>query len=214
MEKFSLQVEKREKAGKGAARSLRREGRTPGILYRAGQASSIHLSAKELAQFINVTAGEQVLVHLEFGDGAKQSIVKDYQLDPMTNQVLHIDFQEISATEEIKINVKLVTIGEPIGVKRDGGMLQHGIREIEIACLPDKITGHIKVDVAPLLVGQSIHVSDLNPGEGIRILTDGHEMIASVIAVREEVAAEAPAETAEPEVLKKGKKPEEAAPKQ
>lgn len=210
MEKFTLQVESRDKSGKGVARSLRREGKTPGVVYRAGQALSIQLNAKELTLFVNKTAGEQVLVHLNIADDTKQAIVKDFQKDPITGQVLHVDFQEIAADEEIRINVHVVTSGEPIGVKRDGGMLQHGLRDIEIACLPDKILGHVTVDVSKLLVGQSIHVSDLNLGEGIRILTDGHELIASVLALKEEAAAETEAAAAEPEVIKKGKKPEEA----
>lgn len=208
MEKFTLEVEKRDKAGKGVARSLRREGKTPGVLYRAGNAESIQLLSKELTLFINKTAGEMVLVHLNIGGDARQAIVKDFQLDPLSEQVLHVDFQEIAADEELKISVHIVTAGEPIGVKRDGGILQHGIREIEIACVADKIVGHVTVDVAKLTIGQSIHVSDLNLGEGVRIITDGHELIASVLAPKEEVAAEATA-AAEPEVIKKGKKPEE-----
>ncbi len=213
MEKFTLQVESRDTSGKGAARSMRRMGKTPGVVYRAGQATSIQLTAKEFTQFINKTSGEQVLVYLNFANETRQALVKDYQKDPLTSQVLHVDFQEIAADEELRINVKINTAGEPIGVKRDGGMLQHGLREIEIACLPEKIIGHVTVDVSKLLVGQSIHVSDLNLGEGIRVLTDGHDLIALVIAVREEVVAAAepaaPA-VAEPEVVKKGKKPEEA----
>ncbi|KAF0181056.1 MAG: large subunit ribosomal protein L25 [Nitrospirae bacterium] len=212
MEKFTLQVESRENAGKGVARSLRRQGKTPGVLYRAGKAASIQLTAKELAQFINKTAGEMVLVHLNFAEDTKQAIVKDFQLDPITSQVLHVDFQEIAADEELRINVHVNTAGEPIGVKRDGGMLQHGLRDIEISCLPDKIIGHVTVDVSKMLVGQSIHVSDLNLGEGIKVLTDDHELIAAVIAVKETVVAAEPvvAAVAEPEVVKKGKKTEES----
>lgn len=210
MEKFTLVVEKRDTAGKGAARSLRREGKTPGVLYRAGKAESIQLTSKELTIFINKTAGEMVLVHLDFGSETRQAIVKDFQLDPVTDQVLHVDFQEIGADEELKIEVHVVTAGEPIGVKRDGGILQHGIRSIEIACRADKIMGHVTIDVSKLTVGQSIHVSDLNLGEGVRIITDGHELIASVLAPKEEVAAATDATAvAEPEVIKKGKKPEE-----
>lgn len=209
MEKFVLDVEKRDKAGKGVARSLRRGGKTPGVLYRAGKAESIQLPSKELTLFINKTAGEMVLVHLSFGTETRQAIVKDFQMEPVTDQVLHVDFQEIAADEELKISVHIVTAGEPIGVKRDGGILQHGIREIEIACLADKIVGHVTVDVSKLTVGQSIHVSDLNLGEGIRIITDGHELIASVLAPKAEAVTEETAEVAEPEVIKKGKKPEE-----
>jgi len=209
MEKFVLDVEKRDKAGKGVARSLRRGGKTPGVLYRAGKAESIQMPSKELTLFINKTAGEMVLVHLNFGAETRQAIVKDFQMEPVTDQVLHVDFQEIAVGEELKISVHVVTAGEPIGVKRDGGILQHGIREIEIACLADKIVGHVTVDVSKLTIGQSVHVSDLNLGEGIRIITDGHELIASVLAPKAEAVTEETPEVAEPEVIKKGKKPEE-----
>ena len=214
MERFSLNVTKREATGKGGARSLRRSGYTPAIVYRGGASLPVQIAAKELSQFINKTAGEQVLVNLDLPEGSKQAIVKDYQVDPLLGELLHVDFQEISATEEIEIAVHIVTTGEAIGVKRDKGILQYGIREIEIECLPDKIPGHITVDVSNLLIGQTIHVSDLKLQEGIRVITEPGKMIVTVTAIKEEVvvAPEAVAvEAVEPEVIKKGKKPEEAA---
>ncbi|WP_333655402.1 50S ribosomal protein L25 [Dissulfurispira sp.] len=211
MEKVTLGVEKREKSGKGGARSLRRSGVIPAILYKGGNSLPVQLSRKELSRFISKTAGERVIVNLQFPDDTKQAIVKDYQVDPVMGNLLHVDFQEISATEAIRVMVHVVIKGEAIGVKRDKGILQHGLREIEIECLPDKIPGHVDVDVTNMGLGQSIHVSDLKLGEGIKVLTDPDEVLATVIAVKEEVAAPAavPAETVEPEVIKKGKKEEE-----
>jgi large subunit ribosomal protein L25 len=211
MERVTLGVEKREKSGKGGARSLRRSGVIPAILYKGGNSLPVQLSGKELSQFISKTAGGQVIVNLKFPDDTKQAIVKDYQVDPVMGNLLHVDFQEISATEAIRVMVHVVIKGEAIGVKRDKGILQHGLREIEIECLPDKIPGHVDVDVTNMGLGQSIHVSDLKLGEGIKVLTDPDEVLATVIAVKEEVAAPAavPAETVEPEVIKKGKKEEE-----
>ncbi len=212
MEKFSLNVVKRDARGKGGARELRRSGLIPGIVYRGGDSVAVQIATKELSQFISKTAGEQVLVNLDFQDGSKMAIVKDYQKDPIMGDLLHVDFQEISATEEIEISVHIVTTGESIGVKRDKGILQFGIREIEIECLPDKIPGHVTVDVSNLLIGQTIHVSDLKLGEGIRVITDPGELIVAVTTIKEEVVAapEAVAEIAEPEVIKKGKKEEGA----
>lgn len=212
MEKFSLNVAKREPRGKGGARGLRRSGLIPGIVYRGGDSVAVQIATKELSQFINKTAGEQVLVNLDFQDGSKMAIVKDYQKDPIMGDLLHVDFQEISATEKIEISVHILTTGESIGVKRDKGILQFGIREIEIQCLPDQIPGHIKVDVSNLGIGQSIHVSDLKLGEGIKVITDPGELIVAVTTIKEEVVAapEAAAEVAEPEVIKKGKKEEGA----
>ncbi len=216
MERFSLNIAKREATGKGGARSLRRSGFTPAIVYGGGTSLPVQIAAKELSQFINKTAGEQVLVNLELPEGQRQAIVKDYQVDPILGDLLHVDFQEISATEEIEIAVHIVTTGEAIGVKRDKGILQYGIREIEIECLPDKIPGHVTVDVSNLLIGQAIHVSDLNLGEGIRVITEPGKMIVTVTAIKEEVVV-APevvtVEAVEPEVIKKGKKTEETADK-
>jgi|WetSurMetagenome_2_1015567.scaffolds.fasta_scaffold00205_17 large subunit ribosomal protein L25 len=232
MEKLNLNVEKRDTRGKGAARELRRRGFTPAVIYRAGESLPVQIAARELSRFINKTSGEQVLVTLDLADGSRQAILKEYQKDPLSCELLHVDFQEILATEEIEISVHIVTTGECIGVKRDKGMLQYGIREIDIKCLPDKIPGHIIVDVTELTLGKTIYVKDLTLGEGVKVLTDPGKMIVGVIAVKEEVvvAPEAAAETPEgaaaaaaagtaaasgatpePEVLKKGKKAEEAA---
>ena len=211
MEKITLNVEKRGRLGKGGARSLRDSGGIPAVIYRGGSSVPVQLSGKEIATFISKTAGEQVIVDLRFSDATKQAILKDYQVDPMTGKLLHVDVQEISATEAIRVMVHVVIKGEAIGIKRDNGILQHGIREVEIECLPDKIQGHFDVDVSELGINQSIHVRDLQAGDGIRVLTDPDEVLASVIGVKEEVAApapEAPAEAAEPEVIKKGKKTE------
>lgn len=212
MERITLNAEKREMKGKGAARTLRRGGVIPGVVYRKGDSTPIKLNAKELIKFIHSTAGEQVMVNLQFTGGeSKLALVKDYQLDPVMGELLHTDFYEVSLTEEIKVTVHVTTKGEPIGVKRDGGILQHGVREIEIQCLPDKIPGHITVNVSQLEIGKSIHVSDLNLGEGVKILSDVDEVIASVITpVTEEVVAAPVAEVAEPEIIKKGKKEEAA----
>jgi large subunit ribosomal protein L25 len=217
MERITLNVEKREETGKGAARSLRRQDMIPAILYRAGESLPIKVPKKEITQFINTTSGEQVMVSLHFKDGEnKLALIKEYHVDPTKRELIHADFFEVLLTEKVKVSVHISTIGEPIGVKRDRGMLQNLLREIDIECLPDKIPGHIKVDISGLEIGQSLHVSNLKLGEDIKILTDPGEVIANVIApVVEEVApveavAVAP-EVTEPEVIKKGKKEEEKA---
>lgn len=216
MERITLNAEKRDKTGKGVARSLRRKGSVPAVLYRGGGSMPIQINRKELTNFMNATAGEQVMVDLQFSGGEKKlALMKDYQTDPLRGELLHTDFFEVSLTEEIKVTVSITIKGEAIGVKRDGGILQHGVREIEIQCLPDKVPGHLEVDVTALETGKAIHVGDLALGEGVEILTDPGELVATVTApVVEEVApaaAAAPAaEAAEPEVIKKGKKEEEA----
>lgn len=209
MERITLSADKRDKVGKGVARSLRREGFVPSVLYRSGYSIPIKVNRKELLKFISSKAGDQIMVNLEFPDGDKRlALLKDYQVDPIRGELLHSDFFEVLLTEKVRVTVAISTTGEPIGVKRDGGILQYGIREIEIECLPDKIPGHITVDVSSLELGKSIHVRDLSLEEDIKVLTNPDEVIATVTSVVEEVTAPAATEVPEPEVIKKGKKEE------
>jgi large subunit ribosomal protein L25 len=212
MERISLKAEIRDEQGKGVARSLRRAGMVPAVLYREGKSQSIKLPKKELAKLINSMSGDQVMVDLLFGEGDKKiALLKDYQVDPIKRELLHTDFFEVSLTEEIRITVHVTTKGEPIGVKRDSGILQHTLREVEIECLPDKIPNVVEIDISKLELGQSLHVSDLAFEEGIEVLTNADDVIVTVIAplVEEAPAAEAAAAAVEPEVAKKGKKEEE-----
>jgi large subunit ribosomal protein L25 len=216
MERITINVIKREETGKGAARSLRRKEMIPAILYRGGGSVSIKIPKKELTQFINTTSGEQVMVNLQFQDGEnKIALMKEFQVDPTRRELIHADFFEVLLTEKVKVHAHVSTVGEPIGVKRDAGILQNLIREIEIECLPDKIPGHVKIDISGLEIGQSLHVRDLQLGEDIKVLTDPEGVIANIIAPLVEEAAPAAEvaapEAAEPEVLKKGKKEEEKA---
>ena len=217
MERITINAEKREETGKGPARSLRRKDMVPAVLYRGGGSLLIKLAKKEITKFINSTAGEQIMVNLQFGGGeSKLALVKDYQIDPIKRELLHADFFEVLLTEKVKVNVHVIPTGEPVGVKRDAGILQNLIRDIEIECLPDKIPGHIKIDISGLEIGQSFHVGDLQLPEGIKVLTDPGEVIVNItapvveeVAPVEEAAAVAAPEAAEPEVIKKGKKEEE-----
>jgi large subunit ribosomal protein L25 len=214
MERITINVEKREETGKGAARSLRRKDIVPGVLYRGGGSLPIKLPKKEVMQFINTTSGQQVMVNLHFNDGeSKLALIKEFQVDPIRRELLHADFFEVSLTEKLKVNVHISVTGEPIGVKRDSGILQYHLREIEIECLPDKVPGHVDIDASGLEIGQALHVRDLKLGEEVKVITDPGEVIVNVIAPLVEAVAPteeaAPAEAAEPEVVKKGKKEEE-----
>lgn len=213
MERMNINVEKREEVGKGAARSLRRKNMIPAVLYRAGDSLPVQFSKKDLSRFINATAGEQIMVNLQFGDGSSRfALMKDYQTDPADGELLHADFFEVSLTEEVKVTVHVTLVGEPIGVRRDSGILQYLLREIEVECLPDKIPGHIEADISNLEIGQSIRVGDLKLGEGINVLNDLDEVIINIVApaVEEVAPVEVAApEIKEPEVIKKGKKEEE-----
>lgn len=209
MEKITLNVTVRQKTGKGGARQLRSQGIIPCVIYKAGQSTAAQISAKELLPFMNIATREKIFVTLKLDNTEKQAILKDYQVDPVTGKLLHVDFMEVSATEKIRVTVPVILVGEPIGVKQDKGVLQHGISEIEIEAIPEKIPGHIEVDVSGLEVGDSIHVGDIKFEEGIKVISDPDEVIATVTVEEEEVEVAASEETVEPEVIKKGKKAEE-----
>jgi large subunit ribosomal protein L25 len=216
MEKVTIHAEKREESGKGVARTMRRQGMIPAIIYRGGGAIPLKIPKQEITQLLNTSAGAQVMINLQFTDGDnKLALINEFQVDPVKRELLHADFYEILLTEEVKVNIHLTPVGEPIGVKRDKGIIQHLLREIEIECLPDKIPGHVQFDISALEIGQSFRVSDLTFEEDIKILTAPDEVIVNIIAptVEEEAPVEEAAEpeVTEPEVMKKGKKEEEKA---
>lgn len=216
MEKILVKADKRAGTGKGSARSLRRQDILPAVMYGEGGATLLQMNRKEMQKLLYSGVGEHALITLELSEGNSGTsehpvLVKDYQMEPTTDELLHVDFLKVSLQKKIKITVPIVIIKEPAGIKM-GGIMQHRIRQIEVECLPTGIPDKIEIDAGFIELGHSLHVSDIKPQEGIRIVTDPTEVILSVTAPKEEVVA-APAEAvvAEPEVLKaKGKAEEEA----
>lgn len=214
MQNVTLAAELRNATGKGAARNMRRSGRVPAVVYGHGDSSAISLEAKGLVQLLNSEGGEHALVTLSFGGGKeKTAIIKDYQVHPMRGTLVHADFQEVSMDEKVKVNIEVVITGAAKGVKA-GGILQHGIREVAIECVPSLIPEHIDIDVTELEIGDAIHVRDLKLADGVKVHTDEDAVLASVTppisaAKLEEMLAAAPAAAAEPEVVGKGKAEEE-----
>ena len=136
MEIATLNAETREQSGKGAARTLRREGSLPAVIYRAGDSTSLKINEKELLSLFRNTDGKLTLLNLEFQDKSKKmAILKKCQVHPVYGNILHVDFQEIAANEEITLFVSLNLFGESIGVKVESGILEHRMRQIEITCL-------------------------------------------------------------------------------
>ncbi|MBF0565972.1 MAG: 50S ribosomal protein L25 [Nitrospirae bacterium] len=209
MERTTLAAELRSELGKGSARTLRRNNMIPAVIYSHGKSTSIKIPRKELVNYLNSSFGEQMIVNLQFGDGTmKLAIIKNYQLSPEKSELLHTDFYEVSLEESVKISIAVVLSGTAVGVKRDGGLLQAGIREVEIQCLPNNIPAHVELDVTKLEIGNSLHVKDLRLDPGIKILTDPEEMLATIsssASLVSELSTEQPAAQKEPEVVKKGK---------
>lgn len=213
MEKILVKADRRPEIGKGGARSLRRAGMIPAVVYSEGKSMPIKVQGKQMTRLIYSGGGEHALITIELNeDGAKTSehpvLVKDYQRDPVSEELLHVDFMEVSLEKLVKVTVRLDIVKLPMSIK-SGGIMQHRLREVEVECLPTQIPDRIEVNAESVEIGHSLHVSELQVPEGVRIVSDSSEVVLLVSApVAEEAApAEAAAAaTAEPELVKtKGK---------
>lgn len=217
MEELLLSAQPRTVVGK-QVNALRRAGKIPVILYGKHLAQPLPLQVDErVLQRVVVQAGRNRLIKLTIDSGAPRLVLtREVQRDPISRRLVHVDFQEVSLTEKITTEVPLVLVGTSPAVARGEGLLIHGIDSVEIRVLPTDLLPQIEVDVSRLEhVNQSLFVRDLHVSDKIEILTPGDEMIAKVVAVKEEViTAEAPTPTAEVEVIKKGKVEEEGAAEQ
>lgn len=215
MEKVVLKVETREGAGKRIAKSLRRTNLIPAIVYKGGKPGiKLQIGRDDLGGVLHTKAGENVIITLKISgkEAVKDRtvIIKEIQRDPIKDNLLHVDFNEISLTEALKVNIPLAPHGEPAGVKKDGGTLEHVMWELQVECLPTAIPEKIEVDVSNLLIGDAIYVKNIVAPEGVKILNDP-ELIAMIVKPPkvEVPAAEVAEEAAEPELIRK-KKEEEA----
>lgn len=212
--KFDLTVTVREQAGKGAARSMRRAGKIPAVLYGQGDCLLLTVNPEELIKILKSHAGSTALISLTV-NGAKSkpnrtALLRDYQVDPVTGAVLHADLFEISMSKPIRVKVPIKIIGGvPAGVK-EGGVLHHNMRDVQVECLPAALPDYIEVDASPLTIASGIHVKELGVREGVRFLDDADQMVVSVAAPMSDAKLEAlltsgVGAAGEPEVVAKGK---------
>ena len=211
---YKVQAKLREGRGKNDARRARRDGMVPITVYGGGVETVAAVApARDLAAILRTEAGRNTIFTIEVeGVGASEVMFHDRQVDPVKGRLIHADLTRLVKGQKIEVTVPLHLVGEPIGVKEKQGVLEQIIREVEIRCEPRQIPDSLDVDVSNLDVHDLLHVSDITVGEGVEILTDGEQVIATVGIVKEEVAPVVPAEgeePAEPEVIGKGKKEEE-----
>jgi len=222
MEQINFDVQIRKSTGSAKSRQMRRTNLIPGIVYGGNsKPTTIQADRKAYDRISRQHAGESLIYHLNLVDEGKKlsdfpAIIKDVQLHPVTDEVIHIDFNRISLDKEIEIKIKILVKGEPVGVKRDGGTLEHLMWELDIICLPTNIPHHLEADVTNLGVHDSIHVKDLVLPQGVRTKHDPDSVVITIAGSMREEAAAAPAEGeaaaagSEPEVLKEKKKEEGA----
>ena len=212
-----IKAEKREKFGKNASRVVRREGRVPAILYGPGLDNvALTLDKKDMFSILKSETGENTLFVVSFDSEKKDAMIKELQINPVSDELLHVDLIQIVMDKVIRVAVPVVLVGEAVGVKTEGGFVDFSSREVEVECLPKDIPENIEVNISELHLHQSVKVEEISPPEGTKITSDLDMVIVLIQAPSkeeevevEEEEEEVMAEGEEPEVIKKDKIEEE-----
>jgi len=204
---MTLEVQPRENTGKNANRRSRTAGKIPAVVYGGGRESvAIEVDRKTLVDTMKGHTGENPIFLLKLGDKERHAMIRHMQVDPVSRQVIHIDFQRVLMDQKVRVAVPVELVGTPFGVKTEGGMLDFVTREVHVECLPGQIPKHLEVDVTALHLGQHVEAKDLSLPEGVALLDDPDRVLASVgHHGKQEAEGEAEGERAEPEVIKKTK---------
>jgi large subunit ribosomal protein L25 len=221
MEHQVLEAAIRETTGRAAAREARRDGKIPAILYGRGEETvAVEVDGRQLERMLQHGLAEHGMLDLDLKEGRAKGrrtvLIREVQHHPVTGEILHADFYHVEMEQKIQASVPVVLVGQAEGVRK-GGILEQLLREIEIECVAKKMPGNVQLNVSELELGNSIHVRDLVLGADIQVLTDLGRTVVSVVTPRlreEEVAPAAEVvaeeEVAEPEVVGKKAKEEEA----
>ncbi len=199
--------------GKNEARRLRASGRVPAVVYGAKKNTlAVSVDPKVISRILASDSGHNTIFDLQVDGEKTKAMIVDWQFEPIRGSILHIDLKRIAMDEKMHVMVPIHLVGEAIGVKQQGGIMDQVIREVEVECLPGDIPAHIDADVSALEFGIVLRVKDLPHGGKLKFITDEDQAVAHITSVKEEVAPtpEAVAEAAaaapaEPEVIKKGK---------
>ncbi len=209
-EKVIVKAEVRKDRGKNDARRLRAAGRVPLIVYGGGaETVAASASIKDLAAILRSDSGQNTVFSLDVADATTSDVMfHDRQIDPLKGRLVHVDLRRLTKGEKIEVTVPIHLIGEAIGLKEEGAILNQQLREIKVLCEPSKIPEFLEIDVENLEMNESVHVSDLKVGEGIEIHETPETVVASIVLVKEEDLEPAPeTDAAEPELV--GDKTEE-----
>ena len=204
----------RSDRGKNEARRLRQTGKVPAVLYGGkGNSITLALNAKQIGAILRSASGHNTLFQVDLAGKHEPAILKDWQVDPLSGKLLHVDLLRVAMDVRMRVKVPVHTFGEPAGVKQQGGVFEVVTREVEIECLPNDIPTEFKVDVSELMLGKQLRASELTiDGSKMKLITDPERVLAHVVALKveeekpAEVVATETATPAEPEVIKKGKK--------
>ena len=214
-----LKADRRTQVGKQAVKHLRLKGRLPAVVYGEKQDPIVcSVDRKELEVILH-DQGRNALLSLDLPDGQAQdtTIIKEIQHHPLKGEMQHVDFHRISLTEKIIVEVAVEAEGNPVGVRTEGGILEHMLYELEVECLPTDIPDKVVFDVTEMSIGDTIHVSDLVVEGNVEIVTESDRSVfvlvpptvAQVAEDEEEEEALEEEEMQEPEVIERGKRDEE-----
>jgi large subunit ribosomal protein L25 len=215
MASVPFSASKRSTTGKGVARKLRAAGKVPAVIYgHAREAQALELEHHPLQLLLEKHPYQSTVIALDIDGKTSNTLIREIQRHPFKKQIVHVDFQELVAGEQVTVPVPLQFTGTPEGVRHGGGMLDQVLHELEVSCDPSNIPHHIVVDVTPLTIGHSIHAGEIALPAGVTLETDADATVCVCAAPKVEVeAAPAEAAVAEPEVIRKAKADEEAADK-
>jgi len=209
----NLNANPRNDRGTGVARKLRQSGQVPAIIYgHSRQPQSLAIDTRELERLLERVSAASTVIELSIDGRTARTLIREIQRHPVKRSILHVDFQELVAGEKVTVSIPLVFVGSAAGV-REGGILDQVMHELTIRVDPSNIPNHVDVDVSPLVIGHSIHVSELKIPDGVEVLDDEDATVCTVSAPR---ASETPAagvtvvEAApEPELIRKPKEGDE-----
>jgi large subunit ribosomal protein L25 len=214
MEQIIVEASPRETRGKNAARRVRLTGQVPAVMYGGkGDSQALQVNAKQLTAILRSPSGHNTIFKVQINNDQQIAIVKDWLVDPVKGQLLHVDLLRVAMDVRMRVKVPVHTFGEAQGVKLQGGVFEIVTREVEIECLPNDIPTEFRMDISNLMIGMQLRASDIEVDpEKIKMVTDPARVLSHVVTLRveeekpaEAVAAEAVA-PAEPELIKKGKK--------
>jgi large subunit ribosomal protein L25 len=206
-QQVKLKAEKRTVVGRNAIKKIKAQGLVPGVIYGSqGEPIALQVEARALTNVLAHALSEHVLVELEIADGSQSTnrlaLIQEVQHHPLRPELLHVDFHAVSATEKITSEVPIESVGDALGVRTFGGLLEHSLRTLEVECFPQDLPEIVRIDVTNLNIGESLHVRDIPLPSGVESLTPADLTVVSVVASRvgEEVTetAETPAA---PEVI-------------
>jgi large subunit ribosomal protein L25 len=221
MNEVALQVEKRDTAGKGVSRRLRVAGKVPAVVYGGGKETVVvEVNRRALVDTLKLGGGENTIFLLKLGDTGKSrhAMIRDLQVDPITRQILHVDFQRILMTEKVRVQVPVELVGLAYGVKNEGALLDFVSRQLTLECLPSDIPPKLTLDVTELHVNQHLEAKDVALPAGVTLVGEPERVVVSCRHTKAEEAKEEAkpeelleAAPTEPEVIKRGKPSEEEA---